>query len=91
MSDKDLFAELYREALSKRLLHKKSKSNDAERTVISKIKAEVCVICLVVCFYKVVLVLCMGVMFLFIFEVCSILFFHMSLIRLNQIILLELN
>lgn len=42
MSDKDLFAELYREALSKRLLHKKSKSNHAERTVISKMKAEVC-------------------------------------------------
>ena len=41
MSDKDLFAELYREALSKRLLHKKSKSNDAERAVISKMKAEV--------------------------------------------------
>ena len=41
MSDKDLFAELYREALSKRLLHKKSKSNDSERAVISKMKAEV--------------------------------------------------
>jgi Cullin family len=41
MSDKDLFAQLYRDALSKRLLNKKSKCNDAERLVITRMKAEV--------------------------------------------------
>ena len=38
MSDKDLFAQLYREALSKRLLNKKSKSNDSERTMINNLR-----------------------------------------------------
>jgi hypothetical protein len=39
-SDKDLFAELYRNALSRRLLNKKSVSNDSERGFISKLKAQ---------------------------------------------------
>ena len=41
MSDKDLFAQLYRDALGKRLLSKKSKSNDLERAVISKMRTKV--------------------------------------------------
>ena len=41
MSDKDLFAQLYRDALSKRLLNKKSKSSEAERAVISRLKLQV--------------------------------------------------
>lgn len=38
MSDKDLFAEIYRNQLSKRLLYDTSASEDAEKSMISKLK-----------------------------------------------------
>lgn len=49
MSDKDLFAQLYRDSLSKRLLNNKSRSSDAERAVISKMRE------LVSCYYPILL------------------------------------
>ena len=38
ISDKDLFAEIYRNQLAKRLLNQRSASDDAERSMISKLK-----------------------------------------------------
>merc|ERR1712137_1139275 len=38
LSDKDLFAEIYRNQLSKRLLYDSSASDDAEKSMISKLK-----------------------------------------------------
>jgi len=38
LSDKDLFAEIYRNQLSKRLLYDKSASDDAEKSMIAKLK-----------------------------------------------------
>lgn len=38
LTDKDFFAEIYRNQLAKRLLNKRSKSDDAERSMISKLK-----------------------------------------------------
>uniref|UniRef100_A0A7S1TYF3 Cullin family profile domain-containing protein n=1 Tax=Phaeomonas parva TaxID=124430 RepID=A0A7S1TYF3_9STRA len=38
LTEKDLFAEIYRNQLSKRLLHQRSASDDWERTMITKLK-----------------------------------------------------
>merc|ERR1719203_1613787 len=38
LSDKDLFAEIYRNQLSKRLLYERSASEDAEKSMIAKLK-----------------------------------------------------
>merc|ERR1712039_942790 len=38
LSDKDLFAEIYRNQLSKRLLYETSASEDAEKSMIAKLK-----------------------------------------------------
>ena len=38
LTDKDLFSEIYRNQLAKRLLNQRSKSDDAERSMISKLK-----------------------------------------------------
>uniref|UniRef100_A0A7S4V257 Cullin family profile domain-containing protein n=1 Tax=Alexandrium monilatum TaxID=311494 RepID=A0A7S4V257_9DINO len=38
LSDKDLFAEIYRNQLSKRLIHETSASEDAEKSMIAKLK-----------------------------------------------------
>uniref|UniRef100_A0A7S1G733 Cullin family profile domain-containing protein n=1 Tax=Bicosoecida sp. CB-2014 TaxID=1486930 RepID=A0A7S1G733_9STRA len=38
ISDKDLFAEIYRNQLAKRLLNARSVSNDSERSMVSKLK-----------------------------------------------------
>ena len=38
LTDKDLFAEIYRNQLAKRLLDSRSASDDAERTMIGKLK-----------------------------------------------------
>lgn len=38
LSDKDVFAEIYRNQLAKRLLHQRSASDDMERLMISKLK-----------------------------------------------------
>jgi len=38
LSDKDIFAEIYRNQLSKRLLNQKSASDDMEKTMIAKLK-----------------------------------------------------
>lgn len=40
LSEKDLFAEIYRNHLSKRLLNQRSASDDMERLMISKLKSE---------------------------------------------------
>lgn len=39
LSEKDLFSEIYRNQLAKRLLNNKSSSDDAERSMITKLKA----------------------------------------------------
>ena len=38
LTDKDLFAEIYRNQLAKRLLNQRSASDDAERLMIGKLK-----------------------------------------------------
>lgn len=38
LTDKDLFAEIYRNQLAKRLLNQKSASDDMERVMIGKLK-----------------------------------------------------
>lgn len=38
VADKDVFGEIYRNQLSKRLLNQRSVSNDAERSMIGKLK-----------------------------------------------------
>lgn len=40
LTDKDLFAEIYRNQLAKRLLNQRSASDDAEKTMISKLKMQ---------------------------------------------------
>ena len=40
LTDKDLFAEIYRNQLAKRLLNKRCASDDAERVMISKLKLQ---------------------------------------------------
>jgi cullin 1 len=40
LQDKDLYAEIYRNQLSKRLLNKRSVSNDAEKSMIGKLKMQ---------------------------------------------------
>ena len=44
LMDKDLFAEIYRNQLAKRLLNKRSVSNEAEKSMIGKLKIQVCYI-----------------------------------------------
>jgi len=41
LEDKDLFGEIFRNQLAKRLLNSKSASDDMEKTMISKLKADV--------------------------------------------------
>jgi hypothetical protein len=38
VADKDVFGDIYRNQLSKRILNQRSVSNDAERSMISKLK-----------------------------------------------------
>lgn len=40
LTDKDLFAEIYRNQLAKRLLNQRSKSDDAEKAMIAKLKMQ---------------------------------------------------
>ena len=38
LTDKDFFVEIYRNQLARRLLNKRSKSDDAEKSMIQKLK-----------------------------------------------------
>jgi cullin 1 len=40
LTDKDLFAEIYRNQLAKRLLNQRSASNNAEKVLIAKLKVQ---------------------------------------------------